>query len=90
MIYEKYYESEIKLENVSKSSDNIEILDANVLKILRTMKPPEHCTCHIKYVAFEATCNNPIIIESISKLLVNLNLSKESAFVDIEVNFLDI
>ena len=85
MIIEKVYDKEVKLEKIINSSDNNEKLDSNLIKILKTMKPSEHSTCHIKYPAFESLSNNPLILQPITNIITDLNLEKEKSFIDIEV-----
>jgi len=85
VIIEKVYDKEVKLDKIVNSSDNNEKLDSNLIKILKTMKPLEHCTCHIKYPAFETLSNNPLILQPITKLITCSNLEKEKSFIDVEV-----
>lgn len=87
VIFEKTHKIEEKLELISNKEEDSEKLDANVLKLLKTMKVEEKCVCHIKLAAFEHLSKNSFILNTINNLITEKKMEKAMVFVDIEVFF---
>lgn len=85
LVFEKEYKTEEKLEYLCNKVEDYEKLDANVLKILKTMKVCEKSICHIKYLAFESNSTNSHLLGKMNAILNSNNLEKTTLFVDIEV-----
>lgn len=85
LILEKEYKTEEKLDILSNKVEESEKLDANVLKILKTMKLCEKSICHIKFAAFESNSTNLYLLEKMNSIINSNNIEKNTLFVDIEV-----
>lgn len=88
ILWNRSYLQEVKIESLANSSDENEKIDANVVKIIKTMKLTEISLCHVKYLAFEAIANNSLLLEIIQSKTSQVNAPKENLFIDIEVPLL--
>jgi len=84
-LWEKNYDQEIKLEILVNNPNEQEKLDANLLKIIKTMKLTEKCLCHVKLLAFESIANNTLLSSLIETKVALSNLPKANLFIDIQV-----
>ena len=85
ILWNKSYLQEVKIESLANLNDENEKIDANIVKIIKTMKLTEISLCHVKYLAFEAISNNSLLLELVKSKIAQVNTPKENLFIDIEV-----
>ena len=85
ILWNRTHLQEVKIESLENLNDENEKIDANVVKVIKTMKLTEISLCHVKYLAFEAISNNSLVLELIKSKISQVNAPKENLFVDIEV-----